>query len=195
MSKFRMAALTAIASLAVLMLSAGGAAAQTTLPAAKQKMPLTGTKGFKGTFTIDRFARQGGKTVALGTVKGKLRGKSVTKRNVAIPATVTRQAAAQPAPTTPAVPTPAVPAQSAQLLPPIAGACQVLNLVLGPIDLNLLGLRIRTNQINVRIDAVPGAGNLLGNLLCAITGILDPNRLTSAQVVQLLNAILALLPR
>ena len=42
--------------------------------------------------------------------------------------------------------------------PPIRGACQVLNLVLGPINLNLLGLSVRTNQINLRIDAVPGAG-------------------------------------
>ena len=56
----------------------------------------------------------------------------------------------------------------------IPGACQVLNLVLGPINLNLLGLVVRTNQINVRIDAVPGAGNLLGNLLCAVTNLLNP---------------------
>ena len=57
-------------------------------------------------------------------------------------------------------------AQAAQVLPPIPNTCQVLNLVLGPINLNLLGLVVRTNQIDVRIDAVPGAGNLLGNLLC-----------------------------
>lgn len=192
MSKSRMAVLVAIASLAVSMLGAGSAAAQTA--PLKQTMPLTGSKGFKGTFTIDRFAQRGGKTVALGTVKGKLRGKSVTKRNVAIPATVTRQAAA-PSPTTPGVPVPAAPAKSSQLLPPTPGACQILNLVLGPIDLNLLGLRIRTNTINVRIEGVPGAGNLLGNLLCAITGILDPGRITNAQLIALLNAILALLPR
>ena len=33
---------------------------------------------------------------------------------------------------------------------------------------------MRTNQIDVRIDAVPGAGNLLGNLLCAVTNLLNP---------------------
>ncbi len=83
-------------------------------------------------------------------------------------------------------------------LPPIAGACQVLNLVLGPINLNLLGLSVRTNQINLRIDAVPGAGNLLGNLLCGITGILDPTALANTplgQLAQILNALLALSPR
>ena len=35
--------------------------------------------------------------------------------------------------------------------------------------------RVRTNQINVRIDAVPGAGNLLGNLLCAVTEPAQPD--------------------
>jgi hypothetical protein len=29
------------------------------------------------------------------------------------------------------------------------------------------------SQIVLDIDAVPGAGNLLGNLLCAVVGILD----------------------
>ena len=33
---------------------------------------------------------------------------------------------------------------------------------------------MRTNQIELRIDAVQGPGNLLGNLLCGITGILNP---------------------
>ena len=46
---------------------------------------------------------------------------------------------------------------------------------LGPINLNLLGLVVRTNQIQLRIDAVQGPGNLLGNLLCGITGILNPS--------------------
>jgi len=80
-----------------------------------------------------------------------------------------------------------------QPLPDIPNSCQVLNLTLGPINLNLLGLVVRTNQINVRIDAVPGAGNLLGNLLCTITGLLDPGTLPTGQVVALLNAILAIL--
>lgn len=88
-------------------------------------------------------------------------------------------------------------AQAAQL-PPIANACQILNLTLGPINLNLLGLVVRTNQINVRIDAVPGAGNLLGNLLCGITGLLDPNALANSplgQLASILNSLLALAPR
>jgi acyl-CoA reductase-like NAD-dependent aldehyde dehydrogenase len=50
----------------------------------------------------------------------------------------------------------------------------------------------------VLIEAVPGAGNLLGNLLCGITGILDPQAatpLSPSQLAQILNALLALVPR
>ena len=65
------------------------------------------------------------------------------------------------------------PAQGAQI-PPTPNACQILNLTLQPIDLNLLGLRVRTSRIDLRLEGVPGAGNLVGNLLCGITGILDP---------------------
>ena len=88
-------------------------------------------------------------------------------------------------------------------LPPLppGRSCSVLSLDLGPINLNLLGLVVRTNEIQLRIDAVQGPGNLLGNLLCAITGILNPQGaagpLTQAinQLTAALNAILALVPR
>ena len=55
----------------------------------------------------------------------------------------------------------------------VTGSCDILNLVLGPLHLDLLGLVIDLNQVVRTITAVPGAGNLLGNLLCAVTGILD----------------------
>lgn len=51
--------------------------------------------------------------------------------------------------------------------------CSVLNLDLGPLDLDLLGLVINLSPISLDITAVPGAGNLLGNLVCAIAGLLD----------------------
>ena len=53
------------------------------------------------------------------------------------------------------------------------GTCDVLNLVLGPIHLDLLGLVVDTNQIEVNITAESGPGNLLGNLLCRVAGLLD----------------------
>jgi len=52
-------------------------------------------------------------------------------------------------------------------------ACTILDLDLGPLHLDLLGLVIDLNAIHLDITAVPGAGNLLGNLLCAVAGLLD----------------------
>jgi len=59
-----------------------------------------------------------------------------------------------------------------------AGATDILNLSLGPIDLNLLGLEVVLDDCNggpvtVDITAVPGPGNLLGNLLGNLAHLLD----------------------
>jgi hypothetical protein len=51
--------------------------------------------------------------------------------------------------------------------------CQILFLDIGPIFLDLLGLQLQTSQITVDLTAVAGPGNLLGNLLCALVGLLD----------------------
>jgi hypothetical protein len=73
-----------------------------------------------------------------------------------------------------------------------AAECDILNLVLGPLDLNLLGLQISLNRVVLDIIAVTGSGNLLGNLLCAVAGLLDGGGLL-AEVSNILNAILAIL--
>lgn len=57
--------------------------------------------------------------------------------------------------------------------PPEPDVCPILHLELGPLDLNLLGLRVQLNQVVLDITAIPGPGNLLGNLLCAVAGLLD----------------------
>lgn len=74
--------------------------------------------------------------------------------------------------------------------------CQILNLVLGPLDLNLLGLTIHLNQVVLNITAVSGNGNLLGNLLCAVANLLNgggPLSTLLTQLQTLLNQILAAL--
>jgi hypothetical protein len=66
--------------------------------------------------------------------------------------------------------------------------------VLGPLDLNLLGLVVHLDRVVLTIVAVSGAGNLLGNLLCAVAGLLDGTGLLNAlQIINLLNRILAVL--
>lgn len=74
-----------------------------------------------------------------------------------------------------------------------SGQCPILHLVLGPINLNLLGLQVTTNQIVLDITAQSGPGNLLGNLLCAVTNLLNQNPLNLTQIAGLLNGILQLL--
>jgi hypothetical protein len=64
-------------------------------------------------------------------------------------------------------------------------SCDVLFLDLGPLSLDLLGLTVDLSQVILDVNAVTGSGNLLGNLLCAVLGLLDG--------VALLPAITALL--
>jgi len=72
--------------------------------------------------------------------------------------------------------------------------CDILNLVLAPLDLDLLGLKVHLDRVVLNIVAQSGAGNLLGNLLCAVTGLLDGG-LGGAlgRLVNLLNQILGAL--
>jgi len=51
--------------------------------------------------------------------------------------------------------------------------CPILHLNLGPINLNLLGLQVKTSEICLAVDASPGSGKLLGNLLCGLSHALD----------------------
>ena len=51
--------------------------------------------------------------------------------------------------------------------------CQILFLDLPPIFLDVLGLQVDLSAIQLDITAVTGPGNLLGNLLCELVGILD----------------------
>jgi len=68
----------------------------------------------------------------------------------------------------------------------LAVTCPILDLTLGPLDLNLLGLEIHLDQVHLTIDANP-AGGLLGQLLCAIANLLTPT--TLQQLINLLNAL------
>jgi hypothetical protein len=73
--------------------------------------------------------------------------------------------------------------------------CDILTLDIGAIHLDLLGLVVDLAPINLDITAVSGAGNLLGNLLCAVAGLLDPNGFLTdligglTQLLDLLNQI------
>jgi hypothetical protein len=72
-------------------------------------------------------------------------------------------------------------------------ACSILNLDLGPLHLDLLGLVVDLAPVHLDITAQPGPGNLLGNLLCAIVSLLDfPGLLgVISQLLDAINQILA----
>ena len=84
-------------------------------------------------------------------------------------------------------------ASSSFIQPAAQASCGILDLVLGPLHLDLLGLVVDLNQVILDITAVTGAGNLLGNLLCALLGLLDlPGALAAiTQLLDTINNILA----
>lgn len=128
-----------------------------------------GTGTFNGQFNINRFALQNGKVSAIGTLIG-------TVTNTATGAT-----------------SGVFSAVSAVLSPSSSASCTILHLDLGPINLNLLGLVITTNEIILDITAVPGPGNLLGNLLCDIANLLNSPNQTLITTLNNLLGILKLL--
>lgn len=64
------------------------------------------------------------------------------------------------------------------------GPCPILNLSLGPIDLNLLGLTVQTSPICLDVTAVPDGG-LLGDLLCGVANLLS----TGTPLADVLTAV------
>ena len=74
---------------------------------------------------------------------------------------------------------------------PTSATCQILDLTIGPINLDLLGLVLTTNTIHVNLTAQSGPGQLLGNLLCSVAHLLDQGNLST--LANLLNRILGLL--
>ena len=135
-------------------------------PGTSLTIPIAGTGSggtFAGTFQLQKFVSNGGQLLATGILAGTVTtaAGAVTSivQNVALPASVGQ------------------------------ASCQILHLDLGPLSLNLLGLQINLSEVVLDITAQPGSGNLLGNLLCAVAGLLD----NPGGLANLLNQILAAL--
>jgi hypothetical protein len=81
------------------------------------------------------------------------------------------------------------------LLDAATATCEILHLELGPGGLNLPGLVVHLDRVVLDIAAQPGPGNLLGNLLCSIAGLLDGGGLNNllGQLTTLLNRLLGVL--
>lgn len=169
MARLRLLIATAMLGTMLLVPATANAAA----PTAPTTSPLTtqvsgtvaGVSNFVGSFDVTRFAVRNGQLVAIGTLTGTLtnlvtNATQTVSRVIAIPVTATPGA-----------------------------SCDILDLTLGPLDLNLLGLQVHLDQVVLNISAQPGPGNLLGNLLCSVAGLLD-NGGPLGQIAGLLNRIL-----
>jgi hypothetical protein len=152
-----------------------------------RRIPVSGTLAnggsFAGTLTVTRlgFNSTTGQLLVTGVLNGDATTASgekvkVKKADFTAPATLTDNDAAGAA------------------VRPVAmqAVCDILFLDIGPISLDLLGLTVDLSQIILDINAVPGAGNLLGNLLCALVGLLDGIALLPV-IGQLLESILGIL--
>jgi len=172
---------------------------------------------FRGDMDIISFYAEGDQVLANGFLEGTLRDTNgrrignvenifVTGIPVDLGASAQGQAEApvqaskdggQAAPLQTETATPVITGTVTPTRTPGTVACNILILDLGPLDLNLLGLRVQLNDIHLRITAEPGSGNLLGNLLCAVAHLLDgfppplPGQLD--QIISLLNRITDLL--
>ena len=172
-AKLRMTALVALFAFCTMMMASTGAMAATHAKSQKSAF-IQGTSAagdvLNGVFTISNFVNQGGQLVAQGVLNGTL----TTAAGVVTP--VTNEAVTFP-------------------VSSVSASCPILNLVLGPLDLHLLGLTVHLNQVVLNITAVPGAGNLLGNLLCAVANLLNGTSLSGVlnTLVADLNSIIAAL--
>lgn len=171
------ALIVALATLGLVGFGTAGAASAAPRTADAATVPVTGTLAdgtgaVSGTFDVQKFVNQNGALQAVGTFTG----------------TVT-DAAGNVTSGTQQISLPVNLAQS-------SGSCQILDLVLGPLDLDLLGLQVHLDTVHLNITAQQGPGNLLGNLLCAVAGLLDgPTGLNAiiSQLASLLNQLLGAL--
>jgi len=146
------ALLTAMLSVAVALVIAPGASAAPPTASLAPLAPITGTVGnltYSVTPTITQFMNQNGTLTAVGNLVG----------------TVTN--------TLTGVTTPINQAFTAPITALQGGTCTILDLVLGPLHLNLLGLVVDLNQVHLTITGQTGPGNLLGNLLCGLANALN----------------------
>jgi hypothetical protein len=196
--KYKLTALTLIMTLSTIMMSPAIAAAQSSSNANHKSAPLSipvsgaskdGSGSFAGTFNLQRVVvGQDGKLAGIGTLIGTFTKTGGEVQNIVIGGvSMPLTASTRPAPLSP---------QQASALQPSGQQtqepCDILHLVLGPLHLDLLGLVIDLNEVHLDIVAQPGPGNLLGNLLCAIAGLLNGSG-TQQAIANLLNQILNLL--
>lgn len=167
MARLRLLLASAMLGTLLLVPATAASAAPTTSPLS---IPVSGTvagvSSFVGSFDVTRFAVQNGQLVAVGNLTGTLTN-LVTGATQTVSQTLTAAIG-------------------------VSATCDILHLTLGPLDLNLLGLMVHLDRVVLDITAQSGPGNLLGNLLCSVAGLLDSGGSLTG-LANLLNQIVRLL--
>lgn len=159
-------------------LTAGTASAAPAPPAASAPAAIAGVSGaisqtiagvgtFVGSFTPTTFGTSNGQLTVTGVLSGTFTpvGGVATQVSRTVTTTVDQALA--------------------------SGSCTILDLTLGPLHFDLLGLVVDLNPVHLTITAQPGPGNLLGNLLCAVANLLNGGNVGG--LATLLNRLLGLL--
>ena len=73
--------------------------------------------------------------------------------------------------------------------PAVAQACEALSLVLEPPNLDLSGLAVQLNQVNINLTASQGTAERMQSLLCEVTGLVE-GAAPPAELVNKLNTLL-----
>ncbi len=167
------AAVATVALVAGLTIAPSASAAGTTnVDAVPVQGTIASTGGmFDGSVDVDRVAVQNGQLRAIGTLTGDVVNSAgdtvgtVTDKPVSLP----------------------VASED--------GSCQILDLSIGAVNLNVLGLIVQLDPVHLNITAQQGSGNLLGNLLCTVAHLFDNNGSQSlsgflSPIVNLLNMII-----
>lgn len=153
-------------------------------------VPISGTTNIDGvdvpvagTFQIQRFQRNAARDgiEAVGTAVLQVTDAAGLVRTIVRQLTTPIVAGQQPA------------TGSGSAAPLAVTQCPILVLEIpGGLNIDLLGLVIDLAPVRLEIGADPGPGNLLGNLLCTIAGLLDGGG-PLQQLVARLNNLLGLL--
>ena len=80
-------------------------------------------------------------------------------------------------------------AESQAPTPAAVASCETLSLALGPVDLNLVGLNVQLDRVNVDLTATEGTSVRLGAMLCAVASLVDGTG-RPGELVRSLNALL-----
>ena len=158
MSRKHLATVTALVAIAALAFAAAATSSGSAARSQQATAAATGSTTQIGTvsvrFTINRFVRRGKRLYAVGTTLARftptaakaqdLPAASVKKAFTARVIAIKRLSSAQ-------------------------RICPILELTLGPVDLNLLGLIVHLDQVHLTITA-DSEGGVLGRLFCNLAG-------------------------